>query len=131
MDGVVLVGLVEGEFLGVEEECGVGEAEAGEGGPARVGELVEEGGVAAEEAEDGDGQAEKFLPVGDGLRGEEAGGGAVHGVLKEARRLQIGFLVDDVVQASVLDPFQTHFHYAPPLLLHPRRNNAIFVHLRT
>jgi len=91
---------------------------------------VEEGGVAAEEAEDGDGEAEELLPVSDGFGREEGGGGAVNGVLEEAGRFEIGFLVDDVVEGSVLDPFQTHFYYSPPLLLHPR-NHTIFVHLPT
>jgi len=91
---------------------------------------VEEGGVAAEEAEDRDGEAEKLLPVCHGFRREEGGGGAVNGVLQEAGRFEIGFLVDDVVEASILHPFQTHFHYSPPLLLHPR-NDTIFVHLPT
>lgn len=44
-----------GALEGVEEEGGVGEAEAGEVRVAGVGGLVEEGGVAAEKAEDRDG----------------------------------------------------------------------------
>lgn len=93
-------------------------------------ELLKECGVAAEEAEDGDGEAEELLPVCHRFRREEGGGGAVDGVFQEACRFEIGFLVDDVVEASVLHPFQTDFHYAPPLLLHPR-SDAIFVHLPT
>ena len=115
LDGVVFVVVVDGLFEGVQELCGVGEAEAGEGGPARVGELVEERGVAAEEAEDRDSEAEKLLPVGDGLRRQEAGGGALHSVLEKGSGFQIGFFVDDVVEASVLHPLQPHLHYASPL----------------
>lgn len=65
--------------------------------PARVGELVEEGGVAAEEAEDGNGEAEKFLPVGDGFGGEKRCGGAFDSVFEKRSGFQIGFFVDDVI----------------------------------
>ncbi|KAL2345429.1 hypothetical protein Fmac_006714 [Flemingia macrophylla] len=53
------------EFLRADELCSVGEAEAGRANG--VGELVEEGGVAIEEAEDGDGEAEELLSVRDDL----------------------------------------------------------------
>lgn len=103
-------GEVDGALKGVEEEGGVGEAEAGKVRVAGVGELVEEGGVAAEEAEDGYGEAEEAL-----LRGEDAGrevavAAPLDGVLEQAGGLEVRLGVDDVVQTSVLHPLQPDSH---------------------
>lgn len=106
LDGGGFVGGVHGLLEGVEGSGGVGEAEARKRGVARVGGLVEESGVAAEEAKDGHGEAEGALPVGDGAGGEEAGGGAVDGVFEEASGFEVGVPVDYVVDAPVLHPFE-------------------------
>lgn len=113
-----------GALEGVEEEGGVGEAEAGEVGVAGVGGLVEEGGVAAEEAEDGDREAEGSL-----LRREDAGrevavAAPLDGVLEQAGGLEVRLGVDDVVQSSVLHPLQPDSRYAAELLVLVRSGAA-------
>lgn len=80
-------------------------------------EFLEKSWVPAEEAEDGDGEAEELLPVGEGLGGEEAGGGALDCVLEEAGGFEVSLGFDDVVDASVFDPFEADFGYAPPLVV--------------
>lgn len=102
-------GEIDPGFAGVEEEGGGGEGEGGEGGVAGVGGLGEEGGVAAEEAEDGDGEAEGLLERGEGAGGEEGGGGPPDGVLEEDGGLDVGVAVDYVVQPAGFYPFQTDF----------------------
>lgn len=71
-----------------------------------MGEFVEESGVPAKEAENGDGEAEELLLVGEESRGEIAVGAAMDGVLEEAGSFEIGLRVDDVVEAPVLRPFE-------------------------
>lgn len=77
---------------------------------------MEECGVPAQEAENGDGEAEKLLPIGDGLGSEEISWGALDSVLEEASGLKIGLSVDNVVQASVLYPFETDLGYTSALV---------------
>lgn len=60
-------------------------------------EFVKESRVPAHEAENGDGEAEKLLPIGEGLHGEEASWGSLDGVLEERGGFEIGLGVDDVV----------------------------------
>lgn len=82
---------------------------------------MKESGVPAQEAENGDGEAEKLLPIGEGLFSEETGWGALDSVLEEAGGLEIGLNVDNVVQASILDPFKTDLGYASALLVLMKR----------
>lgn len=72
-----------------------------------MGEFVEESGVPAKEAEDGDGEAEELLLIGEESGGEESMGAAMNGIFEEAGGFEIGLCVDDVVEASVLHPFET------------------------
>lgn len=66
------------------QDVGYGsEGEGREGGKAGMGSFVEEGGVATEEAEDGDGQIEGFLERLEMARGEEGGRRAEDGVFDE------------------------------------------------
>lgn len=72
--------------------------------------LLEESWVPADEAERWDGEAQKLVPIGDGLGGDEARGGATDGVFEEVSGFEIGVGVDGVVEGSVLHPFQANFH---------------------
>lgn len=76
---------------------------------AGVGGLGEEGGLAAVQAEDGDGKAEGLLEGGQGAGGEQGGGGPVDGILEEDGSLDVSDPVDDVVQHTELHPFQPDF----------------------
>lgn len=107
-------GLESFAFAAVEEEGSGGERESREGRETGVRELAEEGGVAAEEAEDGDSEAEVFLEPGERAGGEEAGRGGGDGVLEEAGGLDVGVAVDDVVETTVLDPLEPNLHQPPP-----------------
>jgi hypothetical protein len=95
-----------------------------------VREFVKESGVPAQEAENWDGEAEKLLPIGDGLGSEKTSWGALDSVLEEAGGLEIGLGVDDVVQASVLDPFETDPGYASALVALVRKKKKKVVALR-
>jgi hypothetical protein len=90
-----------------------------------VREFVKESWVPAQEAENGDGEAKKLLPIGDGLGSEETGWGALDSVLEEACGLEISLGVDDVVQASVLDPFETDLGYASALAALVRKKKKV------
>lgn len=98
-----------GGFLAVEEEGGGGEREGWEGGKARVGGRKEEGGVAAEEAEDWDCEAEGFLERREVAGREKGGGAAFNGVFEEDGGFDGGVAVDDVVKTAVFHPFETDF----------------------
>ena len=86
---------------------------------------MKESGVPAQEAENGDGEAEKLLPIGDGLGSEKTSWGALDSVLEEAGGLEIGLGVNDVVQASVLDPFETDPGYASALVALVRKKKKV------
>lgn len=82
---------------------------------------MEECGVPAQEPENGDGEAQKLLPISDGLGSEETGWGALDSIFQKAGGLEIGLGINDVVQASVLDPFETNLGYGSALLTQPMR----------
>lgn len=72
--------------------------------------------VPSHEPENRDGEAQKLLPIGEGLGCEEAFRGPFNGVFEKTSGFELGFLVDYVVKASVLDPFEADFGYASPLM---------------
>lgn len=80
-------------------------------------EFMKESGVPAEEAENGDSKTQKLLPIRDCFGGDEGSWGAFNGVFEDHGSFQIGFFVDYVVEALVLDPFQTNFGYGATLLV--------------
>lgn len=80
-------------------------------------EFMKECRIPAQESEDGDGEAERLLPLGDRLGGQEPGGGPLDGVLEEAGGLEVGLGVDHVVEAPVLDPLEADLGYGPALVV--------------
>lgn len=73
--------------------------------------------IPTQEAKNGDSEAEELLPIGERLGSEKTGGRAFNSILQEASRFEIGVGINYVVKAPILNPFQPHFHYAPPLLM--------------
>lgn len=71
--------------------------------------LLEKRGVPPHKAHSGDGEAQQLLRIQERFRGQISGGGADYGVLDEASGFNVGLDVDDVVERSVLDPFQSDF----------------------
>lgn len=83
MDCVRFVGLVNTLFLIMQSCCYAREAKTRQAGIPWVGELMEEGWIAAEESEGGDGDSEDLLPVCDGLSGDKSNRRARNCVLEE------------------------------------------------
>lgn len=92
-----------------EDVRGRREGEGREGREARVQGLREEGGVAAEEAEHGHGEAKRLLKAREGARRHGRRRREAREVVEQqAGRPDGGRAGDDVVQAPVLHPLEPH-----------------------
>lgn len=77
---------------------------------------MEKSRVPAQKAENRNREAEEFLPISDGLCGDETDRGAFDGIFEQASGFEVSLLIDDVVEASVLTPLEPHLRYASPLV---------------